>query len=185
MSKPLCTIALIALSAPLVLADAAPDDLFAESPWQIRADTDAMTDETAYFIISSGSHISTGYSSYRPELVIRLKPKGVTTSGGVNCQPEIMIDLGDHVGVDRTGCDLALRFDKRKPITETWIPSTSRKAIFSPDNALMLKRLKASTNLIARYTTTLGQTHTTTFNVAGLTNALHTVKTRYLEKRKP
>ena len=187
MTKTLCRIvflATFALAAPFTRIDAAASDPFADTSWQLLESTDEITDETSYYVFTTGSKVGDGLMHYTPDLVIRVKPKGLTPTGGMKYKPEIMIQLGDFDGVDRHGCELTLRYDKRKPLVETWIPSTDRRAMFAPDNMKTLKRLEVSTNLTARFTTTLGHVRTSTFNVTGLTNALEQVKTRYLSQQK-
>lgn len=177
----LATFALAATSARI---DAATSDPFAATSWQIRESTDEITDETSYYVFTTGTKVGDDLMHYAPDLVIRVTPKGLTPTGGMKYKPEIMIQLGDFDGVDRHGCELTLRYDKRKPIVETWIPSTDRRAMFAPDDKKTLKRLESSTNLIARFTTTLGHVRTSTFNVVGLTNALKRVKTQYISQTK-
>lgn len=155
------------------------------APWQITESTDEITDEKTYYVYSTGSKVGDELLHYRPDLVVRIIPKGLTPTGKMMCKPAIMIQLGDFDGVDRGGCDMILRYDKRKPVTETWAPSTNRRAVFSPNDKKTLSQLKASTNLIVRFTTTLGHVRTSTFDVRGLTNALHAVKLKYLATNPP
>lgn len=154
------------------------------APWQIQESTDPITDETSYYVFSTGSKVGDNIMHYAPDLVVRVTPKDLMPTGGMKYKPEIMLQLGDFDAVDRHGCELTMRYDKRKPIVETWIPSTDRHAMFAPDDKETLKRLKVSTNLTARFTTTLGYVRTSTFNVGGLTNALKQVKTRFESRRK-
>lgn len=177
-------LATFALVAPSTRIDAATSDPFADTSWQVHESTDEITDETSYYVFTTGSKVGDGLMHYAPDLVIRVKPKGLTPTGGMKYKPEIMIQLGDFDGINRHGCELTLRYDRRKPLVETWIPSTDRRAMFAPDDMKTLKRLEVSTNLTARFTTTLGRVRTSTFNVTGLTNALEQVKTRYLSQQK-
>lgn len=165
-----------------ISAATAADDV---SPWRIDESVDEITDEKIYYVYSTGSKVGDELLHYRPDLVVRIIPKGLTPTGEMMCKPEIMIQLGDFDGVDRQGCDMILRYDKRKPVTETWAASTSRRAVFSLNDKKTLTQLKASTNLIVRFTTTLGHVRTSTFDVRGLTNALHAVKLKYLATNPP
>ena len=174
-----------AMTRPPLAFAATSAELFAVTPWQVRESTDEITDETSYYVFTTGSKVGDGLMHYAPDLVIRVKPKGLTPTGGMKYKPEIMIRLGDFDGVNRHGCELTLRYDKRKPIVETWIPSTDRRAMFAPDDMKTLSCLEASTNLIIRFTTTLGYVRTSTFDVHGLTNALHQVKAKYLATNPP
>ena len=175
----------LALAATSTRIDAATSsDPFVDSPWKIDESTDAITDETSYYVFTTGSKVGDDLMHYAPDLVVRVTPKGLTPTGGMKYKPEIMIQLGDFDGIDRHGCELTLRYDKRKPIVETWIPSTSRHAMFAPDDSKTLKRLTASTNLTVRFTTTLGHVRTSTFDVRGLTAAMKQVKTRYMSRSK-
>lgn len=181
---------ILTLAIAIITAAVASDEIVTDNQtvgdtqWRITTQTDEITDETSYYIVTFGSSVGNEVMSYRPDLVVRITPKGMTGNGGMRYVPEIMIQLGDFDHVDRHGCDLTLRYDKRKPLAETWIPSTDRRAMFSPDDVKTLKRLKVSTNLTARFTTTLGHVRTSTFNVAGLTNAIENVKARYIAATK-
>lgn len=184
MKRTILTIA-IALAATSARTDAPTSaDAFADTPWTILESTDEITDETSYYVVSTGSQVGDGLMRYKPDLVIRIMPKGTTPTGGMMYKPEIMIQLGDFDGVNRHGCELTLRYDKRKPIVETWIPSTDRRAMFAPDDMKTLRRLEVSTNVTARFTTTLGYVRTSTFDVSGLTNILNQVKVRYQSQPK-
>lgn len=183
--KNIVFLATFALAATLAkAADVPTADPFSATPWMIRESTDEITDEKSYYVFSTGSKIGDSIMHYEPNLVIRVKPKGLTPTGEMKYKPEIMIQLGDFDGIDRNGCELTLRCDKRKPLVETWIPSTDRRAMFAPDDMKTLKRLKVSTNLTVRFTTTLGYVRTSTFNVSGLTKALKQVKSRHLKQTK-
>lgn len=176
---------ILTLAIAIITAAVASDEIVidnqtvGDTQWRITTQTDEITDETSYYIVTFGSSVGSEIMSYKPDLVVRITPKGTTENGGMRYLPEIMIQLGVFDHVDRNGCDLTLRYDKRKPLVETWIPSTDRRAMFAPDDVKTLKRLKVSTNLTARFTTSLGHVRTSTFNIAGLTNAIENVKARY------
>lgn len=152
--------------------------------WQISETVDEISDELSYLVHSPGSVVRmTEYMSYRPELVVKVTPKGATNAGGMKYVGDVMIQI-ETDGLTRGQCEIATRYNREKPTVELWTTSTDRHAAFAPNWRQTISKLSAATNLTARYTTTLGRTRTTTFNVAGLTNALKQVKALYLARHK-
>jgi hypothetical protein len=167
-------IAALALAAPSACA----------ATWQISETVDEISDELSYLVHAPGSVVRTSeYMSYRPELVVKVTPKGSTNAGGMKYVGDVMIQI-ETDGLTRGQCEITTRYNRDSPATEIWTTSSDRRAAFSRDWKTTISKLAVSTNLTARYTTTLGRTRTTTFNVAGLTNALKQVKALYFARHK-
>lgn len=175
MRRTILTIA-IALAATSARTDAAP--------WQISRTVDEMTDEISYLVHTPGSVVRmTEYMSYRPELVVKVTPKGANASGGMKYVGDVYFAI-ETDGLMRGQSEVVTRFDREKPTTALWNTSTDRHAAFAPDWKGTIAKLSAATNLTVRYVTTLGAVRTATFDVSGLTNALKQVKSQYLEHTK-
>ena len=156
----------------------------ASCAWQISESADAMTDEISYYVHTPGSTVRmTEYMSYRPELVVKVTPKGTTATGGMKYTGDVMIQI-ETDGFDRSQCEIMTRYNRDKPTAELWQTSTSRHAAFAPDWQQTISKLSAATNLTVRYTTTLGHVRTSTFDVTGLKDALKQVKARHLKQAK-
>lgn len=165
----------------------AEDDPFETSKldtpsWQIVETTDEMTDTKSYLIGTSGTKVEDGYLAYRPDLIVRIQPLKKPKSGKMKYTSDVMISFSDWDGIRRDGCELVQRYDKRKPLTETWLASTDRRAAFAPDSAKMIRRLNVTTNLTVRWETTLGKIRTSTFNVQGFKETLDEVTRRFAKK---
>jgi hypothetical protein len=167
-------LATFALAAPFVHA----------MPWRISETVDEMTDEISYFVYTPGSVVRlTEYMSYRPDLVVKVTPKGTTNAGVMKYVGDIMIQI-ETDAFNRSKCEITTRYNREKPTTELWTTSTDRHAAFPPDWKQTISKLSAATNFTVRYVTTLGYVRTSTFDVTGLTNALKQVKSRHLKQTK-
>lgn len=154
-----------------------------ETPsWQIVETTDEMTDKKSYIIGTSGTKVEDGYLAYRPDLIVRIRPLKKSKSGKMKYTSDVMISFSDWDGIRRDGCEMVQRYDKRKPLAETWSASTSRHAAFAPDSAKMIRRLNVTTNLTVRWETTLGKIRTSTFNVQGFKESLDEVTCRFAKE---
>ena len=150
--------------------------------WNIDEKTDEMTDEKSYFVSCRGSMVAEAdMIGYRPALVLKVMPKKKTDTGAMLYNGDLMF-MVETDAFRRNHDEIALRFNRDKPVVETWDTSTDRHALFAPDWKTTLRKLSASTNLTVRYVTTLGHVRTTRFETAGLTNTLRQVKKRYLKE---
>ena len=96
----------------------------AVEPWRINKSIDPMTDELTYHVHTVGSKVSIDeYMSYNPELVIRIKPKNLTESGGMKYQADIMVVI-ETDGLRRGNTPITTRYDRNAPTTEDWDTST-------------------------------------------------------------
>lgn len=164
-----------------ISAATAADDA---SPWRITEKVDEINDELSYYISSRGSTVQDGYLTYRPEIVLKIIPLGRTASNGITYTGAIYISI-ETEGLTRNTCGMCTRYDKKKATVEEWNTSTDRRAAFSPNWKAELGKLTAASNLAVRYITTLGDIRTATFDVRGLTNAIHAVKLKYLATNPP
>lgn len=156
---------------------------FLRAEWNIDEMTDEMTDEKYYFVSCFGSVVSmTDTMKYRPALVVKVTPKKMTDTGAMLYNGGFMFSI-EIDAFKRNQDEIALRFNRDKPIVETWNTSTDRHSLFSPDWKATLRKLSASTNLTVRYITTLGHVRTTRFDTTGLTNTLKQVKKKYLKAK--
>ena len=174
-----------ALFRIMILATFALAATFAYAvPWQISETVDEMTDEISYFVHTPGSVVRlTEYMNYRPELVVKVTPKGATNAGGMKYVGDVMIQI-ETDGLTRGQSEITTRYNREKPTAELWTTSTDRHAAFAPNWKQTISKLSAATNFTVRYVTTLGHVRTTMFDVSGLTNALKQVKSRHLEQTK-
>lgn len=185
MPKVIAILALCAASAmtrpPLALAT----EPVPGTPWRISEETDEINDEKSYYITASGSAVEiSDYLSYRPMIVFKITPVGKTTSGGMTYAGKIYLVI-ETDGLTRGECGMCTRYDKNKATVEEWNTSTDRHAAFSPNWKSELAKLTSATNLTVRYITTLGNIRTSTFDVRGLSNALHQVNVKYLATNPP
>ena len=156
----------------------------AVEPWRINKSIDPMTDELTYIVYTVGSKVSIGeYLSYNPELVFRIKPKNLTESGGMKYKADIMFVI-ETDGLRSENAQIMTRYDRNAPTTEYWDTSTDRHAAFAPDWQAAMRNIESSTNLLIRYTTTLGHVRTTRFDVRNLLPTLKEVKRSYMASGK-
>ena len=156
---------------------------FLRAEWNIDETTDEMTDEKSYLVSCFGTTVAiTDVLKYRPALVVKVTPKKTTDTGAMIYNGDFMFAI-ETDAFKRNQDEIMLRFNRDKPIVETWNTSTDRHALFSPDWKSTLRKLTASTNLTVRYVTTLGHVRTAQFDPSGLTNALKEVKRIYLKTK--
>lgn len=157
----------------------------AVEPWCIDKSIDPMTDELTYMVYTVGSKVFIDeYMSYKPELVIRIKPQNLTESGGMQYLADIMVVI-ETDGLTRRNTTIMTRYDRNAPTTEVWNTSTDRRAAFAPSWKTAMRNIASSTNLLVRYTTTLGHERTTRFDVRNLQPTLKEVKRRYISTHPP
>lgn len=166
-----------AIMIAAISAATAADDA---SPWRITESTDEITDEKTYFVYCLGSPIRPmECSSYRPSICVKVTPKKTTETGSLLYSGGVLLSIEtDHL--KRGTCEITTRFDREKATTETWNTTADRDGALAPSWKAVVRKLNAATNLTVRYTTTLGHVRTSTFDVRGLTNALHQVKVKHL-----
>ena len=169
-----------AIMIAAISAATAADDA---SPWRINESADEITDEITYFVYCLGSPVRMSeYTSYRPSICVKVTPKKSTATGGLLYSGGVLFSIEtDHL--QRGTCEITTRFDREKATTETWSTTADRDGAFAPSWKATVQKLTSSTNLTVRYTTTLGHVRTSTFDVRGLTNALHQVKVKYQARR--
>lgn len=174
----------IIIAIAIIAATTATLRSYCETPWQISETVDEMSDEISYLVHSTGSVVRLDdCMSYNPALVVKVTPKGITETGGLQYVGDVYLSI-ETDGLKRGQCEIMTRFNREKPTVELWNTSTDRRAAFSPNWKRTLSKLSASTNLIVRYETTLGHIRTATFDVTHLTNSLKQVKSRYLSQVK-
>jgi hypothetical protein len=157
----------------------------AVEPWRITQATDPMTDETSYMVYTTGSEVTMSeYLAYRPNLVIKITPKNATKSGSMTYTADIMLSI-ETDGLRRGNTPITTRYDRNAPTTEDWDTSTDRRAAFAPNWKTTMRNIVSSTNLLVRYTTTLGHVRTTRFDVRNLQPTLKEVKRRYIASDQP
>ena len=175
--------------AAISAATAADELTVDDTQWSFFERTDEVTDEVSY-IMSAVANESIGSARRRlfgdeTRIVIQIKPKGRTKTNDMKFDRTVLLYHTEAaLGVDETR--IITRFDREKATSARWatLPPNYKIAV-SPDSAYMFKKLQTSTNLIVRFTTIIGETNTLTFDVRGLTNALHAVKLKYLATNPP
>lgn len=180
---------ILTLAIAIITAAIASDEVVTDShtingtKWELDEQTDEITDDVSYLlsVVSRESAKSEMRNLFGDEIriVVRIKPKGHTKSGGIKYKPTVSIyNSGTSFDVDNT--EIITRYDRKKAKAENWetIPPKYKIAV-APDSMIALKQLIASTNLTIRFQTILGETKTQTFDISGLTNALKDVKARY------
>lgn len=132
----------------------------ASSAWKVTRRTDPVTDARFATASTTGAMISVGGIMRRPEFALRRGPDGL----------EALFSLGSEgANFPRAGSVVTLRLDDAPAEETAWGPSEDRSVLFyHGDAAELSRRLRSSSRLILRASTTLGHTATATFDLAGL-----------------
>lgn len=182
-------IAAAIIIAAISAATAADELTVDDTQWRFFERTDKVTDEVSYIIstVANESRDSARRRLFGDEtrIVIQIKPKGRTKTNGMKFDRTVSLYHSEaSLDVDETR--IITRFDREKATSARWVTlPPDYKIAVSPDSASMFKKLQTSTNLIVRFSTIIGETKTLTFDVRGLTNALHEVKLKYLATNPP
>lgn len=130
------------------------------SAWKVTRRNDPVTDARFVTASTTGATISVGGIMRRPEFALRRGPDGL----------EALFSLGgEGANFPRAGAVVALRLDDAPAEETTWGASEDRSVLFYHGDADELaRRLRSSSRLIVRASTTLGHTATATFDLSGL-----------------
>lgn len=128
--------------------------------WKVTRKTDPVTDARYVTASTSGPAIRVGGIARVPELGLRRGTNGL----------EVLFTLGgEGANFPRAGAVVALRLDDAPAEETTWGASEDRSVLFYRGDASELsRRLRSSSRLILRASTTLGHTATATFDLSGL-----------------
>lgn len=153
------------------------------APWSVREHTDDITDDLSYLVVQPASDAIEimPLVTYRPAIVLQISPKGFTPTGGMTYKSDAVLKI-ETEGLVRSGTDVTTRFDKDPPTTAHWESSTDRRAAFHPKPKQFISDLLAHTNLIVRYTTSLGNVRTARFDVTDLMQSLKKAKALYTKR---
>lgn len=175
--------------AAISAATAADVQTVEDTQWSFFERTDEVTDEISYIIstVANESRDSARRKLFGDEtrIVIQIEPKGRTKTNGIKFDRTVLL-YHTEAALDVDEARIITRFDREKATSARWLTTPPHyKIAVAPDSASMFKKLQTSTNLIVRFTTIIGETKTLTFDVRGLTNALHAVKLKYLATNPP
>ena len=159
--------------------------LTAFADWTIVPTTDEMTDVTKYCIVTTGEPVAiTDFLNYTPELYFRITPVDYNAKTDKMFYRSEAFFAIQTEGLRRGESPVKIRFD-RKPVQDVTVTaSTERRAGFFGNPSGFISEATASTNLLVRFTTTLGAVRTLKFRVDGLTDQLKEVKKRFKSNRK-
>lgn len=140
----------------------------ASADWIIDEDTDEITDQLSYYIVSKGDKYKVSdYLEESPHFIIKITPAEITDTGALKYKFDSYFQVKSD-GMNRHGIIATVRFDKDPP--EDWLcnTSTDRRSAFFPKARDPIGRLSSATNLFIRFETTLGSIRTLHFDVSGL-----------------
>ena len=145
--------------------------------WTIVTVDDPMTDAKKYSIVTKGDPVQlTDFMQYVPELHVRVTPISYDAkTNRMRYSWEVFFAI-ETEGLRRGESPAKIRFDKNPAEDVTITASTDRRAGFFAPKSKMLDKIAASTNLLVRFSTTLGAVRTVKFPVAGLIPKLKEVK---------
>ena len=144
-----------------------------------------MSDVTQYSIVTTGEPVAmSDVMKYTPELYFRITPVDYNAkTDKMSYHAEAFFAIQTE-GLRRGESPVKIRFD-RKPVQDVTVTaSTERRAGFFVNPSGFISEATASTNLLIRFTTTLGAVRTLKFRVDGLTDQLKEVKKRFKANRK-
>lgn len=153
--------------------------LTASAGWEINTITDPMTDKVSYSISTPGDPVDTGFFKYRPWLHFRITPVAYDRAKNLMSYTAETLFSIEGDGLRRGSTDAMIRFDKQPAKTVTVSTSTDRRAGFFEPGLKYLNAAESATNILIRYTTTLGAVRTTRFTVSGLHDQIQQVKRRH------
>ena len=159
--------------------------LTAFADWTIVPTTDEMTDVTKYSIVTTGDPVAiTDFLKYTPELYFRITPVDYNAkTDKMFYRSEVFFAIQTE-GLRRGESQVKIRFD-RKPVQDVTVTaSTERRAGFFGNPSGFISEATASTNLLVRFTTTLGAVRTLKFRVDGLMDQMKAVKKTFRDNRK-
>ena len=159
--------------------------LTAFADWTIVPTTDDMTDVTKYCIVTTGEPVAiTDFMKYTPELYFRITPIEYNAkTDRMSYLSEVFFAIQTE-GLRRGESQVKIRFDRKPAQDVTVTASTERRAGFFANPFGFISEATASTNLLIRFTTTLGAVRTLKFRIDGLTDQLKEVKKRFKANRK-
>ena len=154
----------------------------ANAEWIIDENTDEITDQLSYFIVSEGDKYKVSdYLEESPHIIIKITPAEITDTGALKYKFDSYFQVKSD-GMNRHGIIATVRFDKNP--SEKWLceTSTDRRSAFFPKARDPIGRLSSATNLFIRFETTLGSIRTLHFNVSGLKPKLLELKNNLAAK---
>ena len=159
--------------------------LTAFADWTIVPTTDEMTDVTKYSIVTTGEPVAmSDVMKYTPELHFRITPvKYDPKTDRMSYSAEAFFAIQTE-GLRRGESPVKIRFDRKPAQDVTVTASTERRAGFFANPSGFISKATSSTNLLVRFTTTLGAVRTLKFRVDGLTDQLKESKKRFKDNRK-
>lgn len=169
-------------SHTMICALCAAFSITAAADWQIDEDTDEITDQLSYYIVSKGDKYQVSdFLNESPYIILKITPAEITDTGALKYKFESYFQVKSD-GMNRHGIIATVRFDKNPP--EEWLceTSTDRRSAFFPKARDPIGRLSSATNLIIRFETTLGAVRTLHFDVSGLKQKLLELKNNLAAK---
>lgn len=159
--------------------------LTAFADWTIIPTTDPMTDVTKYSIVTKGEPVAmSDVMKYTPELHFRITPvKYDPKTDRMSYSADVFFAIQTE-GLRRGESPVKIRFDRKPAQDVTVTASTERRAGFFGNPSGFISEATASTNLLVRFTTTLGAVRTLKFRVDGLMDQMKAVKKTFRDKRK-
>ena len=153
--------------------------------WTIVTVDDPITDAKKYSIVTQGDPVKvTDFMQYIPELYVRVTPISYDAkTDRMQYSSEVFFAIQSE-GLRRGESSAKIRFDKNPAEDVTITASTDRRAGFFASKDKLIDKLSTSTNLLIRFSTTLGAVRTIKFPVAGLMPKLKEVK-RTVAKSSP
>lgn len=145
--------------------------------WTIVTVDDPMTDAKKYSIVTQGDAVKlTDFMQYVPELYVRVTPISYDAkTDRLKYSSEVFFAIQTE-GLRRGESPAKIRFDKNPAEDVTFTASTDRRAGFFANTNHLIAQMSTSTNLLIRFSTTLGAVRTIKFPVAGLMPKLKEVK---------
>jgi hypothetical protein len=159
--------------------------LTAFADWTIVTMTDPMTDVTKYSIVTKGEPVAmSDVMKYDPELYFRITPVEYNAkTDRMSYRADVFFAIQTE-GLRRGESTVKIRFDRNPAEDTTITSSTERRAGFFANPSGFISKATSSTNLLVRFTTTLGAVRTLKFRVDGLMDQLKEVKKRFKDNRK-
>lgn len=133
--------------------------------WLYVEQIDLITDENTSFIVAEASD----YPSLARASGVLIRCEASMPDG-----VDVLLVADRYLGHSAEAERVTYRFDRAEPVTERWIPSTSRKTLFAPDRVAsgFLSQMNAAEQVVFRVSST-SETLTYVVPVAGFNDALY------------